>query len=208
MRNQWAKRTYDEVNIATSLEEVEKIFNGNKYLTKNEFGAIIGEMIGNFSDDMYNKLLIAFKSKKYNEHIDALTELEEPFIVCLFKAFFNNVKNGNTRNKNNLKNLIFDKSIKYNWFEKDKDNNTILHILMENCNLLNDKEFDEVFSLIPLDGFNILNKNDNNETIIQLFKTNNRLKTANKKKKIIEILNESTDSQAISIDIDVYIEAE
>lgn len=205
MRNQWAQKTYDEVYSTTNLDDVNNIFNGIRYLTKAEIGAIIGEIIGNFNSNMNEKLSIILKSKKYNENLDCVSELQDSVIMCLFKAFFNNIKNGNTTCKNHLKSFILDDTINYCWGINDEENNSILHILMENCNLLNDKELDEFLSIIPLEHFSLLNKNNNNENVIKLFKDNNRLKTNNKKKKIIELLNKHTDNQSIEIDISAYV---
>lgn len=204
MRNTWAQKAYDEIIAAESLSDVENIFNGNKYFTKSEIGAIIGEMIGNFNINTSEKLIIALKSKKYKENIDCVSENNEPLIICLFKAFFNNIKNGNVQAKNKLKSIIVDNSISFIWDGKDSNNNNILHILMENCNLLNDKEFEELLQLLPLHNFNPLNKNNDNKTITQLFNANNRLKTNNKKKKVIEIINTLLEEQIIEINENTY----
>lgn len=204
MRSTWAQKTYDEIINASDIEEVDKIFNGIRYLTKSEIGAIIGELLGTFNSSMDEKIKLILKSKKYNENLDCMSEMNEPIIICLIKAFFNNIKNGNITNKKLLKSYLLSKDIKYDFNINDSQNNSFMHILMENCNLLNDNEFEEIVSLLPIHNINLLNKNNKNQNIIQLFNANNKVKTKNKKKKILDIINTCADKQCISLDVNCY----
>lgn len=204
MRNTWAQKIYDEVMNASSLTDVENIFNGTKYISKTEMGAILGEMIGGYNMNITDKLKIALKSKKYKDNMDCVSENDEPIIICLLKSFFNNVRNGNIPNKTMLKAFIFDKTISYNWDVTNKQNETPFHVIINNANILNDLDFDHFFSEEIIGKINPLNKNECGKNIIQLFKEQNLIKNKNRKKKILNCFHNVVKSQTITIKSDCY----
>ena len=204
MRNNWAQKVYNEIIEANSLEDVNRIFNGSRYLTKIEIGAIIGEMIGTYDLSMTDKLKIALTSEKFKENSDCVSEDGEPIINCIIKAYFNNIKNGNTTNKTMLKAFLFDKNINYNWNLKNSKNETPFHVIVDNCEYLKDTDYDLFFKKEIIETINPLTKDINSKNIIQLFKEKNKLKHKNKIKNILKNFYDVVEDQTIYIKEDAY----
>lgn len=204
MRNTWAQKLYDEMMSFENIEDVAKMFNGTKYMAKNDVGAIIGELIGTYDMSKTDILKTVLTSKKYEDNMDCVTEEDNPIIIALLKAYFNNIRNGNVRNKTLMKSFIFDKTFKYKWDVTNKKGETPFDVIFDNCDLLAFSDYPIFFNKENQMHFSPLNKTIGEKSFMEVFKETNGLKNKTEIKKIMQFFKKIADEQTITILSDCY----
>jgi hypothetical protein len=201
--NDKLKALYEDiVNGTLSLEVIKEMFNGYQcYMSKNEFGALVTDLIGEVDFTIIKEILKSRKGKLYDDYKD---EYGEPIvnILILTVAF---LKENFDKYKEGLFELLEDEEVELKWGQVNNNIESTLHIVCFLSNVFNKDDLIRFINILKKHNYNPLNRDDMHRNSIEVFKYRNTYSSEDEKE-VVDILEEMANN--FVIEVNNYVDEE
>ena len=199
----------NEIKSMTTQEEVNDYFSKHSLFTVTQIGEILEALIFTTNHEPLKKVL---KTEFFKNHSSAETGYDEPvaqtiaYAICGFASNKDLDINRRTFIKRTLMDILLDDSYHIDWTIVDGWNCSLLHVIAEYSDYFT---LDEIKELL-FKGINkqlpLLNRNSENNDIIDLFMASESLSIEDKHY-LTSIIASTCDSECVVVPDDVYQEA-
>ena len=201
--NEKLKKLYNDIVDGTlSLEVIKEMFNGYQcYMSKNDFGALVSDLVGEVDFKIIKEIINSRKGKLYDDYKD---EYGEPFLhifiltVAFLKANFEEYKEG-------LFKFLEDEEVELKWGEVNNNIENGLHIVCFLSNVYDKNDLIRFINIFKKHNYNPLNRDDMHRNAIEVFKLRNTYSSEDEQE-VINMLEEMTND--FVIEVNNYVDEE
>ena len=155
---------YNDIINDEDIKQVTDYFNNKCWLTKSDFGKLVGYFIQQATVQHTYILDIIFSSKKFAENADCVDKYGEPIVNCLLYAL------GGKHNKDYYFNLLSNPNIPFKWDAISGSLDTPLHVIAGLCDSYGKELTLQLFELAKEHGINPLDRNDADVNPMQIIR--------------------------------------